>query len=259
VRTCDWDGLTLYEVRTDYTPELNPGYSPNHVLCWTQRGRGPGEAPLHFFPALRDQAKSGPLDYHREYVAVEFTREFFASSCGGQLAEPANLPLLSANEPLLIQMMHAIWEESLEHPSGRNLYAQHIGAAVAAHIFKRCNGTPSMGRAPIRGLSARALRRVTDFIHEHLDGNLSLATLGRIAEMDIQRLVRKFRESTGVTPHQYVLRSRVEHAKHLLRQSSVPLSAVALSSGFADQSHFSKTFRRLSGVAPAVYRSGIDG
>jgi AraC family transcriptional regulator len=65
---------------------------------------------------------------------------------------------------------------------------------------------------------------------------------------------RLFRRTTGESPHQFVMRQRVEHAQRLLMQRDAPLAAVALACGFANQSHFTQSFKRQIGLTPRAYR-----
>ena len=69
---------------------------------------------------------------------------------------------------------------------------------------------------------------------------------------------RAFRQSTGVSPHQWLLKRRADQTKSLLRDRTLPLSDVALSCGFADQSHFTRVFARLAGISPGAWRRNLD-
>ena len=68
---------------------------------------------------------------------------------------------------------------------------------------------------------------------------------------------RKFRAEFGCPPHAWVLRRRLEQAKHQLARRDIPLKVVAASCGFADQSHMTRLFRRLAGMTPAEYRRSV--
>ncbi len=109
--------------------------------------------------------------------------------------------------------------------------------------------------APARsGLSAGALRRVSEFVESHLAENIGLAALAAEARLSVYHFARAFRRSMGVSPHQYVLEQRVRRAQHLVAQSDLPLAAIASAVGFYDQGHLSRQFRRLVGTIPSSYR-----
>jgi len=104
------------------------------------------------------------------------------------------------------------------------------------------------------GLSARKLRQVTEFISEHYSRDLKLPELAQVAGMSNFHFAREFKRSTGTTPHQYLIKFRVEQAKALLEKDDLPLIEVGLRSGFSHQSHFTRLFRKITGTTPHSYR-----
>ena len=104
------------------------------------------------------------------------------------------------------------------------------------------------------GLSARKLRKVTDFIAENYDHEIKLAELAQVAGMSSFHFAREFKKTTGITPHQYLIKYRIERAKSLLARDDLPLTEVGLRSGFSHQSHFTRLFRRITGTTPHSYR-----
>ena len=113
---------------------------------------------------------------------------------------------------------------------------------------------PAPPRREIGTLPLSRLRRVTDYVWDHLDQNLTLARLGAVACMSPFHFAREVKKSTGYAPHQYLRQLRVERAKRMLVESDLPLVEVGLRSGFSHQSHFTKVFRRLTGMTPNSYR-----
>jgi transcriptional regulator GlxA family with amidase domain len=104
------------------------------------------------------------------------------------------------------------------------------------------------------GLAPGALRRVRDYIHEHLTEKLPTEVLARIAELSLGHFNRAFQQSTGDSPHHYIIAQRVAMAKELLVQTSRSLADIALEVGFADQSHFSRTYVAITGETPSACR-----
>ncbi len=98
------------------------------------------------------------------------------------------------------------------------------------------------------------MREVTEYIEAHLDRNLALAELAAVAGRSPRHFARLFRAASGLSPHQYVVRRRVERAKLLLTTTDLALARIAVDVGFADPSHLAAHFRRLVGVSPARYR-----
>jgi transcriptional regulator GlxA family with amidase domain len=97
-------------------------------------------------------------------------------------------------------------------------------------------------------------RRVRVFIEAHLERTIALSELAGIARLSIGHFARAFRQSEGVSPHDYLMQRRVARAQDLLCSTDLPLSEIAIASGFADQSHFSRRFKECLGITPSRYR-----
>jgi AraC family transcriptional regulator len=104
------------------------------------------------------------------------------------------------------------------------------------------------------GLPPRVVRRIREYIDGNIDQRISVELLAGLANLSVCYFVRAFKQSLGVTPHDYLIRQRVERTKQLLSGSDMPLSQIALAAGFADQSHFARRFRQHVGMSPRDYR-----
>jgi AraC-like DNA-binding protein len=109
--------------------------------------------------------------------------------------------------------------------------------------------------APSRGgLSPVRTQRICEYITSNLDQNISLEALAEIAGLSTHHFARAFKQSVGMPPHCYVLQRRIERAQHMLVSTQLPLSEIALSAGFSDQSHLARHFRRMTGLSPSLVR-----
>jgi AraC family transcriptional regulator len=99
---------------------------------------------------------------------------------------------------------------------------------------------------------------VTEFIDTHLDQQLSLADLARTVSLSQYHFARRFRGTTGTTPHRFVTDRRVARAERLLKRSALPISVVASSCGFSDQSHLARIFKQRFGVTPREARVNLS-
>ena len=100
------------------------------------------------------------------------------------------------------------------------------------------------------GLTPARLRKVVELVHAEMEGNLSLEELADTAGRSITHFSQMFHESTGQSPHQFVLHRRVERAKELLRAAEVRVLDVAVACGFKSQQHFARVFRSVCGASP---------
>ena len=119
------------------------------------------------------------------------------------------------------------------------------GAIADAALFKM----PARG-----GLPPRALRRVREYVLAHIEENITIQALASIVGLSRFHFTRAFKQSEGVTPHQFLLQCRVKRVQQLLTATELPLSQIALAAGFSDQSHCSRRFRELVGITPSRYR-----
>jgi RpiB/LacA/LacB family sugar-phosphate isomerase len=106
----------------------------------------------------------------------------------------------------------------------------------------------------VGGLPPRRLQRVLSHVRENIEKDLAVGEMAEVVGMSQYYFSKLFKMSTGTTPHQYVMRQRVERAQELLRESQLALVEVATQVGFETQSHFTSVFRRLVGITPKRYR-----
>ena len=104
------------------------------------------------------------------------------------------------------------------------------------------------------GLAPWQLRRVTAHVEANLEGRLSVSDLAALTKRSESQFFRSFKASMQLTPTEYVLRQRIDRAKHLMLQTDEPTVAIALACGFADQAHFCSRFRRVTGDSPSRWR-----
>jgi len=104
------------------------------------------------------------------------------------------------------------------------------------------------------GLSPARTHRICEYIHSNLGQNISLETLAEMAGLSTHHFARAFKQTVGIPPHGYVLQRRIEQAQQMLRNTDLPMSEIALSAGFSDQSHLARHFRRITGMSPSVVR-----
>lgn len=141
-------------------------------------------------------------------------------------------------------------------PSGP-LFGESLLCALAVHLQRRYGVALVRETKPRNRLPKARLLRVLDFIESNLDQDITLGALAKTAGMSPHYFSVMFKQSTTFSPHQYVLRKRIEHARRLLSDSRIPVLEAAVRSGFSDQSHFTKIFRSIVGITPTAYRAAL--
>ena len=144
-------------------------------------------------------------------------------------------------------------------PNGR-LFLDSIEQALAVALVHGYAARDSVDRAAPTyrgGLGAARLRRVAEFIQAGLERDLTLVDLARSVELSTAHFAVMFRQSTGETPHQFVLRCRMERAKEMLRTEKARIMDVAVACGFKTQQHFARVFRQMCGATPRDYRRDV--
>lgn len=132
----------------------------------------------------------------------------------------------------------------------KNQLCIHVLRSYANVIFREYR---SYGR-----LSPAQCRLVTQYVDQNIGQNISLAELAGLTQLSVFAFMRKFQADFQCSPHVYVMGRRIEYAKRLLARPDVPLKVVAANSGFSDQSHMTRAFRRMLHVTPAEFRRSIS-
>ena len=152
---------------------------------------------------------------------------------------------------LLLEMKADLSDGS---PAG-TMYGESLAMALAVYLLKRYavhRRTPVVYKG---GLPGYRLRRVLNYIGDNLAENLSLSQLATVAGMSPHYFSELFKQSTGSTPHDYVLMQRIERAKQHLRDQKLSIIQVGLESGFQNPSHFARVFRKLVGTTPSGFQT----
>ena len=134
-------------------------------------------------------------------------------------------------------------------PSGR-LFLDCVEQALAVALVNNYAVRHPSPRIYRGGLTPARLRRVVELVHAEIEGDLSLEELADAAGLSITHFSQMFRQSTGQSPHQFVLHRKIERAKEMLRAAEMRVLDVAVASGFKNQQHFARVFRKVCGTGP---------
>jgi AraC family transcriptional regulator len=211
--------IQFHDLRRNPVAVLNDPFHVLHIRI-----------PLHALSAVADEMHARPID------------------------ELQLSPSQGVRDPLLRHLFLAL-RPVLDKPEEvSSLFVSHVTLALTAHIVHKYGGLSDRSNIPRGGLAAWQERKAREFLDASIEGDISLSRLAAECGLSARHFARAFQQSLGVPPHRYLLKRRVERAKDLLERSSLSLLDVALSCGFADQSHFTRVFRASVGATPGVWR-----
>src|ERR1700732_3672663 len=181
------------------------------------------------------------------------------ASSDGAYGEVELRPSRKFADPRLSAMVAAAHAEMVAgFPNGR-LFLDSVEQALAVAL---ANGHAVRHR-PVQlyrgGLGSARLRRIRELVHAKMEDDLSLDDMAESVGLSTAHFARMFRKSTGETPHQFVLRQRLERAKQMLRAPDARVLDVAVACGFKTQQHFAQVFRDVCGLTPTEYRQNLVG
>lgn len=268
LRSSGWSGLHL-ELHQQPTFATDEHHHTMHVLACGLIGSSNQNAPgMRSLGGKRSQERRGAGD-------VAIIPAGMTHSCSWDA--PAQFIVL-ALEPTLLQQVGQDWvnpdqiellprfmsesdafiQSILSHLKaeaenggiGSHLLIDSLKTALAVHLLRNYCATRPKLSSYANGLSQSKLALVKDYIHNHLHQDLKLAEIAAIAQLSPYHFLRLFKLRTGITPHQYILQCRVNRAKYLLQHSHWSIVEIAAQTGFCDQSHLTRYFKRLIGVTP---------
>src|SRR6476619_2722118 len=185
--------------------------------------------------------------------------EALMASSDGAYGEVELRPSRKFADPRMSAMVAAVHAEMVAgFPNGR-LFLDSVEQAMAVALV---NGHTVRHR-PVQiyrgGLGSARLRRIKELVQAKMEDDLSLDEMAQAVGLSTAHFARMFRKSTGETPHQFVLRQRLERAKAMLRAPEARVLDVAVACGFKTQQHFAQAFRDVWGVSPTEYRQDLLG
>ncbi len=208
---------------------------------------------------IHDYRRTIDCHMHSAFDTLTFhlPRSLLESVCpdvrGSRLEDLAIEPSRPVKDPTVTALASAMLP-ALAFPERISLlFHDHLCSALATHLvtaYGRTNEVRSGGT-----LAPWQEKRVKEMIAANLDGEIRLADLAAECRLSVGHFVRAFRRTANTTPYQWLLQRRIDHAKTLMRDGAQTLADVALACGFADQSHFTRTFSRLVGVSPRAWRN----
>ena len=269
--TCEqpWRGVLLerHLVRPDEIPEhehphlcLHLQVTGSHSFEWWSSGKNavehadPGSLIL-IPPGTRDRLRWLGFSERIILSVDRSTLAELASDMGGR--PPEFKGSWSLNDPLLRRLLTEMGNEARRGWPFGSLYADLLAMEVKTSLLR--NHVTEPVKAPIvkGGLTLPRLRHALEFINANLAEDVRINAIARELDLSSCHFAHAFRNQTGQTPHQYLLRQRITKAKDLLRRTNWPVQYISGLAGFRSPVNFVRTFRQLVGQTPEVWRKNL--
>jgi AraC family transcriptional regulator len=144
---------------------------------------------------------------------------------------------------------------SLEQPHhASKIFLDHILHALNCHLVFSYGGLTLLAPQLRGGLSSLQRRRATELLEAHLDGKIALQQVAEACELSVSHFARAFKQTFRRPPYKWLMERRVDRARDLMTNSRLPLADIATQCGFADQSALNRSFKRIHGVTPGIWR-----
>ena len=146
---------------------------------------------------------------------------------------------------------------ALERPlHASKIFLDHVLQALNSHFVCSYGGVRMSAPQFRGGLSSLQMRRATELLEAHLDGDIALQQVAEACELSVSHFSRAFKQTFRRPPYRWLIERRVDRARDLMTNSRLPLADIAIRCGFADQSALNRSFKRIHGVTPGIWRRG---
>jgi AraC family transcriptional regulator len=193
------------------------------------------------------------LDTLSLHIAVEPFRAALQSRFPGQAAH-VEVADYFGRDPILWPICLACAELLSARVPGKSARVAALTELIAAHLVEQYSRVADEEPAHHGGLPITQVRKVEDHVTAHLAEEISIERLAQLVDLSPSHFAHVFKESTGLTPLQFVTRQRITRAQQLIRETSHNLVQVGLEVGYGSPSHFAQVFRRVVGVTPTEFR-----
>ena len=165
------------------------------------------------------------------------------------------IPQFASTDKRLFQIVQWLLMELRLKQMGSNIYAESLITMIKVHLIRTYSAVQPTIPDYKGGLAKHKQKKAIAFINENLDRDLKLLEIAGLVGMSPYHFARMFKQSTGLSPHQYLVRQRLLKAKELLRYTDMAIADIAYTVGYKNPSHFAKVFRQHFKVSPTEYRN----
>ena len=197
----------------------------------------------------------GHSDFIVAYIAPSIVDEIAMEIFDRDPSRVCLVESFAVPDETLERFCYLLLAEAESSGIGTRLFTDTVTRALSLHLLRTYSAESQYTKVSPGAMVGWRLRRALDYMQANLSENLSLAQLAAVAELSPSHFVRAFRLATGEPPHRYLIRLRMEQARHLLEHTRLPVIEIGLRCGFEQTTHFATAFRKTTGLSPRAYRT----
>ena len=204
---------------------------------------------------LNDGAKGfadGPVTVQMTVIDGSWLRSLVGEALDGRAPDWERAATSTFRDEFLSGLVDRTWRRLGEDGAAAQVWVDTAATLAAQTIAGKVSARPPAAHAH-RPLSPAQMQRVHDFVEAHLGEPLGLVEIASAAGLSPYHFARRFKAATGLSPHRFLVRRRLDRARKLIADRALPLSAIALATGFSSQAHMTTTFRAHLGRTPGWF------
>ncbi|MFS8980744.1 AraC family transcriptional regulator [Cupriavidus necator] len=199
---------------------------------------------------------AGPIGVSHVFLSEDRLRSSMEQLGGNHGVEL--LPRVGFDDPIAARVMEMLGREAdLTDPSSRLFVEQATDLLVTQLLRGHSSHSAIAAPGAQRGLASWQVKNVTTYMRERLGAPIGLDDLAGVIGLSRFHFCTAFREATGSTPHEWLVRLRIERARQLLADPALPVTDIGLAVGYETPSSFAAAFRKLTGTTPTAYRRSL--
>lgn len=265
-----WEHVSIEEIKA-FPGQEQYENATSHTICVSLNA-----APSHLLQVVGDRQHNSPCtkgdicivpagyplfcQWQRDdhYVRIQINSQAFEQlaqvETGAEVNRVELMPKFRVRHLQVEQISLMLLDELKNGGLAAQRYVDSLSTALMVQLLRDFSASAAQTESCEGGLSDRQLIQIADYVNEHLDQEIRIAELAELTRMSHFHFSRLFKQTMGVSPHQYVIEQRVERVKHLLQQSQLPIMEIAMLCGFSSHSHLGRCFRQCTGLSPKAYR-----
>jgi len=221
---------------------------------WRSERVGPGVVSVLTRAAKSEWLCRRPIEVTHLYLSQAAIAKVASEMFERDIRDIEMYDIVGAEDRVLPVIAERLGTELREGGLGGRLYVDALKNQACIHILRRYASAVLPEPTSYGRFSWSQRQQLAQYLKENISQNISLEDLAGVLQLSVFHFTRTFRADFGCPPHVYIVQERIKQARQLLARKALPLKVVAARSGFSDQSHMTRLFRRFLNVTPAEYR-----